>query len=171
MPPVVGVVKLGVNYLKLTKTSVKDPSGCFKLKLEYFKNGQSNDFIEACSGQPTRQFFRKGVNSVAGSFEPLPEGKWRINDIVWAGGKDNYNGTVFDSGLGPVSVPLDYVSPDTTARTAIEIHIDWNRSTTPGTAGCVGLYSISDYKRFVSWLRDTDPRDLYSDWGLGIVFP
>jgi lysozyme len=103
IPPVVGVAGPGVNYLKLTKTSVKDPSGCFKLKLEYFKNGQSIDFIEACSGQPTRQFFRKGVDSVAGSFEPLPEGKWYINNIVWADGKDNYNGSVFDSGIGPAS--------------------------------------------------------------------
>jgi lysozyme len=164
-----GISSPGLNYLRLTKTSIKDPFGLFKLKLEYFKNGLSNDFIEVCSGQPTRQFFRKGSDSEAGSFEPLPEGKWAIQDIVWAGGKDNYSGAVFDSGLGPVSVPLDYAGPSVTGRSAIEIHIDWNRDTSPGTAGCIGINNISDYKRFVSWLRDTDPSALYVDWGLGSV--
>jgi lysozyme len=31
----------------------------------------------------------------------------------------------------------------------------------------VGMYTIADYQRFVRWLRETDPKDLYVDWGLG----
>jgi lysozyme len=49
----------------------------------------------------------------------------------------------------------------------IEIRIDWNRQGSPGTAGCIGIASISDDKILVSWLRDTDPRDLQVDWGKG----
>lgn len=84
--------------------------------------------------------------------------------------KDDYSGKfVFpDSGVGPVSTPLTYQKPNSTRRSAIEIHIDWNRrKKSPGTAGCVGIYTIGDYQRFVRWLRETDPRDFFVDWGLG----
>lgn len=157
----------GKNYLRLTKTQNKDPFGCYKLALEYFKDGQLKDSLEVCSGSPSRQFFRKGKESVAGSYEPIPEGKWSIGDISWAGGKDNYDGKIHQSGIGPVTIPLGYVEPGKTQRSGIEIHIDWNRQYSAGTAGCIGIYSKADYKRLVSWLRDTDPCDLYVDWGLG----
>ena len=158
----------GKHYLKLTKTSRKDRYGCYILHLEYFKEGRIKDRLQVCSGQPNRQFFRTGVQSVSGSYEPLPEGKWYVRDIRWADGKNIYNGVVMGDGIGPVTVPLDYKSPGSTRRSAIEIHIDWNRHRgLPGTAGCVGVYDTADYKKFVGWLRDTDPRDLYVDWNLG----
>ncbi|MEM7757374.1 MAG: glycoside hydrolase family protein [Cyanobacteria bacterium P01_A01_bin.40] len=161
------------NYLKLTKTSRKDRYGCYILHLDYYKNGKLQDRLEVCSGQPKNQFFRTGKQSVARSYEPLPEGKWYVNDILWKEGKDIYNGAIFlqekgVTGIGPATVPIKYKSPGSTGRSAIEIHIDWNRQRGfPGTAGCVGVYNIADYKRFVNWLRDTDPRDLYVDWNLG----
>ena len=159
----------GKTYLRLTKTNKKDWAGCFILKLEYIKDGNLKDRLEVCSGQPTKQLFRIGKNSKAGSREPLPEGKWYIHNIKWADGRDNYHGKVFaTSGVGPVSIPLDYKEPNATGRSAIEIHIDWNRTKrSPGTIGCIGVYSVSDYKRLVGWLREKDPRDLYVDWGLG----
>ncbi|MEM1368365.1 MAG: glycoside hydrolase family protein [Cyanobacteria bacterium P01_H01_bin.15] len=159
----------GKNYLRLTKTN-KKALGCFVLKLEYFKNGKRQDVLDVCSGAPGRQVFKKGPDSVPMTLQPLPEGKWYVHDLKWAGGRDNYHGRTFPvsgNGVGPVSVRLDYKGPGTTRRSAIEIHIDWNRRSAPGTAGCVGIYNIADYKRFVTWLRDTDPRDLYVDWGLG----
>lgn len=158
------------TYLRLTKTNRKDRYGCYVLILEYIKNGQIKDHLEVCSGQPGKQVFRTGLQSVSGSMEPLPEGKWYINDILWAGGKDKYGPTVHNNGLGPVSTPIKYVGPNSTRRRGIEIHIDWNRPSRgrcPGTAGCIGIYNIADYKKFVSWLRDSNPRDLYVDWGLG----
>lgn len=167
--PVEGTFVAGKNYLLLTKTPTKDPSGLFKLKLQYFKDGQSQDFIMTNSGQPKRQFFRKGKDSISGSFEPLPEGKWSIHDILWAGGKDIYDKTVWKAGLGPAKINLDYVPKNGTKRSFIQIHIDWNNKTSPGTAGCIGVYNVADFKKLVTWLRDTDPRDLYVDWGLGSV--
>ncbi|MFM1843783.1 MAG: hypothetical protein RLZZ490_2526, partial [Cyanobacteriota bacterium] len=165
----------GKNFLKVTKTNKKDEYGCFALKLDYYKDGQLKDSMNVCSGAPSRQFFRTGPNSVPKTLEPLPEGKWHIGNIKWAGGlanKDDYSGRFSfpgaGSGVGPVSVPLDYVGPKSTRRSAIEIHIDWNRRKgAPGTAGCIGMYTTGDYQRFVRWLRETDPRDLYVDWGLG----
>lgn len=139
--------------------------------MEYIKNGQVKDHLKVCSGQRSKQLFRTGPQSVSGSMEPLPEGKWYINDILWAGGKDKYGPTVFSNGLGPVTIPIKYVRPNSTGRSAIEIHIDWNgkycHGPCPGTAGCLGIYDIADYKKLVSWLRDTNPRALYVDWGLG----
>lgn len=158
----------GRNYLKLTKTNRKDRYGCYVLDMAYYKNGRLKDSLEVCSGIAKSQFFRTGVESESRSFEPLPEGKWYINNIYWNGDKDNYNAPSMNRGVGPVTVRLDYKGPGSTRRKFIEIHIDENRGRGyPGTAGCVGVYNVVDYKRFVSWLRDTDPRDFYVDWGLG----
>ncbi|MEB3342783.1 glycoside hydrolase family protein [Okeania sp.] len=166
--PPVPPVTTNRNYLLLTKTNRKDQYGCYVLNLDYFKSGKIQDRLEVCCGAPTRQFFRTAAQSRAMTGEPLPEGRWYVNDILWADSKDNYYGRIFQSGIGPVTVPLDYLEPGTTERSAIEIHIDWNRSYgSPGTVGCIAAYNIADYKRFVSWLRETDPRDLYVDWKLG----
>ncbi|MGK7923566.1 MAG: glycoside hydrolase family protein [Trichodesmium sp.] len=156
------------NYLLLTKTNRKDRYGCYVLNLDYFKQGKLQDRLEVCCGAPGRQFFRTAARSRAMTGEPLPEGKWYVNDIIWADGRDNYYGQIFQSGIGPVTVPLDYLEPGTTERSAIEIHIDWNRNYgAPGTVGCIATYNIADYKTFIGWLRDTDPRSLYVDWKLG----
>ncbi|GGA41601.1 glycoside hydrolase family protein [Okeania sp. KiyG1] len=158
----------GKNYLLLTKTNRQDVYGCYVLNLDYFKNGKLQDRLEVCCGAPGRQFFRTAAQSRAMTGEPLPEGKWYVNDIIWADGRDNYYGNIFQSGIGPVTVPLDYLEPGTTERSAIEIHIDWNRYYgSPGTIGCIATYNIDDYKTLVTWLRDTDPRGLYVDWKLG----
>jgi lysozyme len=166
--PVPKPVVSGKTYLRLTNTERLDADGCYILNLEYFKNGQLKDKLEVCSGGPWNQNFCTASETFSGSFEPLPEGKWFIGDLAWADGTDNYDGEVFNSGIGPVSIPLDYVKPGTTDREAIEIHIDWNKDYgAPGTAGCIGISTIADYKVLVSWLRESNPRDLFVDWGLG----
>lgn len=156
----------GKNYLRLQRTSGTD-HGLTLLDLTYVKNGVDQGHIQVYSGAPGHQQFRTGKDSRVGSLEPLPEGRWFIHDISWCDGRDNYTGHVFNAGLGPVVIPLDYVEPGSTARSAIEIHIDFNQATAPGTAGCLGVRSVADYKTLVGWLRDTDPRGLYVDYGLG----
>lgn len=155
------------TYLRLTRTEARDAFGCVVLILAYYKDGVLKGTLEVCSGQARKQIFRPGKQSPTGSMEPLPEGKWRIGDIEWAAGKDNFSGAIWNNGLGPAKIRLDYESPGTTPRSAIEIHIDWNRPTAPGTAGCIGLQNISDFRTLVGWLRETDPRDLFVDWSLG----
>ena len=162
-----GVATPGQHYLKLTKTDRKDHNGLVKLILAYYKDGVLVDSVDVCSGQARKQTFRIGKESRSGSMEPLPEGLWFVNNIEWADGKDNYSGAVWNNGLGPVKIRLDYKKPDRTSRSAIEIHIDWNRSGAPGTAGCVGVQNVADYRKLVGWLRETDPRSLFVDWDLG----
>lgn len=158
----------GKTYLRLTRTNSRDKFGLTILHLDYIKDGEPQGTLKVCSGAPGRQAFRTAIDSQPLSSEPLPEGLWTIHNIEWCDGRDNYNGAIFQSGLGPVSTPITYRGPGSTRRSAIEIHLDWNKDHgAPGTAGCIGVHSIGDYKTLVAWLRDTDPRDLFVDWGLG----
>lgn len=154
------------SYLKLTRTNTTNSAGLETLKLEYFAAGKAVGSLLVVSGAPGAQQFRTGTRSRAGSLEPLPEGRWGIEDVAWASGRDNYSGS-WGPGLGPVSTPLRYLGPGTTERGAIEIHIDSNARTSPGTAGCIGIANEADYRKFVTWLRDSDPRDLFVDYNLG----
>jgi GH24 family phage-related lysozyme (muramidase) len=154
------------SWLQLTKTGRRNGNGLELLDLAYVVDGKAVGTLQVVSGAPGHQAFRKGVDSRSGSLEPLPEGRWGVSDIAWAGGRDNYNAS-WGPGLGPASVPLRFLGPATTERSAIEMHFDANHGTSPGTAGCVGFQSIADLQAFIGWLRKSDPRDLFVDWGLG----
>jgi lysozyme len=153
------------SKLRLTRTGRKDGRGLEVLRLELIEDGKATGRLDAVSGVPGAQAFRLGKNSRAGSLEPLPQGIYRVADIAWAAGKDRYDGS-WGPGLGPASVPLVYLGPGTTQRSAIEIHYDANHGTSPGTAGCVGLNSVADLQTLVRWLRRVDPKVLVADWGI-----
>jgi hypothetical protein len=165
-PPAMVAPPTSRPHLRLTRTKEMDSRGLELLRLQYVKGGQVAGVLSVVSGVPGAQKFRTGATSKSGSMEPLPEGRYGIEDIAWAKGVDNYQAS-WGVGLGPASVPLRYLEPGTTQRSAIEIHFDANAGSSPGTAGCVGLRSISDLRTLIGWLRDTDPRDLYVDWALG----
>jgi hypothetical protein len=165
-PPAMVAPSTSRPHLRLTRTKEMDSRGLELLRLQYVKAGQVAGVLNVVSGVPGAQKFRTGATSKSGSMEPLPEGRYGIEDIAWAKKKDDYTGS-WGVGLGPASVPLRYLEPGTTQRSAIEIHFDSNAGNSPGTAGCVGLRSISDLRTLIGWLRDTDPRDLYVDWALG----
>jgi len=165
-PPAMVAPPTSRPHLRLTRTKEMDSRGLELLRLQYIKGGQVAGVLTVVSGVPGAQKFRTGATSRSGSLEPLPEGRYGIEDIAWAGGRENYQAS-WGVGLGPASVPLRYLEPGTTQRSAIEIHFDANAGSSPGTAGCVGLRSISDLRTLIGWLRDTDPRDLYVDWALG----
>ena len=157
-------------YLLLTRTKQRDSRGLELLRLRRLKDGVPMSELLVVSGAPGRQVFRTGSVSRAGSMEPLPEGLWGIEDIAWAGGRDNYSAS-WGEGLGPASVPLRYLAPGTTGRSAIEIHYDENHGFSPGTAGCIGMRSIADLKALIGLLRADDPRQLFVDYGLGSCPP
>lgn len=153
------------TQLRLTQAGSRDGRGLEILRLDLVENGKRTGRLLVVSGAPGAQRFRLGRDSRAGSLEPLPQGRWQIEDIAWAAGRDNYSGN-WGPGLGPASVPLTYLGPGTTQRSAIEIHYDANHGSSPGTAGCVGLNSITDLKTLVGWLRRVDPELLVVDWGI-----
>jgi hypothetical protein len=156
-----------VSYLRLVRTSGKpDARGLELLWLDRVKNGIVLSSLWAVSGAPGHQFFRASKDSISGSMEPLPEGRYRLGGLDWANGEGNYSAS-FAPGLGAVWVGLEYEAPGGTDRTAIGIHLDQNAKISPGTAGCVGLLTPADEKTFVGWIKADNPRHLFVDWGLG----
>lgn len=158
------------NHMTLVRTGQVDPRGLELLRLEFVVNSIPMAHLLVVSGAPGRQKFRRGRDSRAQSLEPLPEGRWGVENIEWAKGRDNY-GASWGPGLGPVWVPLNYQAPGKTERSAIGIHYDENHGVAPGSAGCVVLRSIADVKRCVELLRKHDPRLLFVDWKLGTCPP
>jgi hypothetical protein len=158
------------NHMTLMRTGQVDPRGLELLKLEFVVNSIPMAHLLVVSGAPGRQKFRRGRDSRAQSMEPLPEGRWGVENIEWASGRDNYNAT-WGPGLGPVWVGLNYQAPGKTERSAIGIHYDENHGVAPGSAGCVVLRSIADVKRCVELLRKHDPRLLFVNWSLGTCPP
>lgn len=124
-----------------------------------------NEEFVVTSGTRSKQNFRlpEDPNSVPGNLEPIPQGRYRIGQIEWQGGKDNYSGS-FGPGLGPVWVPIVATFWDN--RGAFGFHLDSNIEVGPGSAGCVVLRSLEELKRFVSALRKFDPEFLDVQWGL-----
>jgi lysozyme len=148
--------KYGIATLK--RTGKKRGNGLEILALEF--NGE---LFECVSGQPNAQYFRKPEHprSVPGCMEPIPEGNYRIGDIEWASGKDNYNAS-WGPGLGPVWIALPATFKDD--RSAFGIHLDSNAGTSPGSAGCVVIPNESELKRLVAALRKHDPKTLRVEW-------
>ena len=155
--------------MKLTRTYRKESNGLEDLNLALMQGNQVVDKVIAVSGQPGKQYFRKAGDSISGSMEPLPEGKWSLGGVEWAsGGKNSYSGSWGD-GLGPVWVS---VNPEMyTRRSDIGIHWDYNASYSPGTSGCIGITNKSDLQKVVSWFDNslTAPKETIVDWGLGTV--
>lgn len=161
--PIVGHI-----YCRLTHTSKVDDNELQQLLLEFVSaQGNTLDSLDVISGAPGHQHFRlpEDPASFPGNLEPIPQGRYTIGDIQWAGGKDNYTIAHTPNGIGPVFVPFIKTFPDD--RDAFGFHVDWNASTSPGSAGCVCVKTIPDLKKLVALLRLYDPRDLFVDWGLG----
>lgn len=148
--------KNGVATLK--RTGKKRGNGLEILALEF--NGE---LFECVSGQPYAQSFRRPEHprSLPGCMEPIPFGDYRIGDIEWAGGKDNYDAS-WGPGLGPCWIALKATFSDD--RSAFGIHLDSNAGTSPGSAGCVVIPNISELKRLVAALRKHDPKILKVQW-------
>jgi lysozyme len=157
-------------HFRLTRTGKLDSGGLELLSLRQVVDGIPMGELLVVSGAPGRQVFRKGRESRAQSIEPLPEGRYGIEDIEWKGGKDNYQGT-WGPGLEPVWVGINYQAPGRTERSALGIHLNEKSGPNPGTAGCVGIRSVADLKRLVTMLRNHDPKQLLVDWGLGSCPP
>lgn len=142
----------------LKRTGKRRANGLEILALEF-----GGELFECVSGQPYAQSFRRPEHprSVPGCMEPIPHGDYRIGDIEWAGGKDNYNAS-WGPGLGPIWVALKATFSDD--RSAFGIHLDSNAGTSPGSAGCVVIPNISELKRLVAALRKHDPKLLKVTW-------
>lgn len=133
--------------------------------LKVLNLGIGSETFRVASGARGAQVLRRPQDprSTPGNLEPIPQGRYRIGDIQFANGKDNYEGS-FGAGLGPVWVGLDADFSDD--RGAFGFHLDSNIGSSPGSAGCVVFRDLSDLKRFVAALRKHDPKVLDVNWKL-----
>lgn len=159
-------------FCKLTRTRQSAYEGLEWCKLDFVSpQGRVLDSLKVVSGGPGKQRFKLPKDSAAGSLEPIPQGRYSIGDIDWAGGKDNYNAShpITGDGLGPVWVPLNGKPFQDDDRSAFGMHGDWNwikNRRSPGSMGCVCPSSLDDLKELVRLLREHDPRQLVVYWGL-----
>ncbi|NJL39268.1 MAG: glycoside hydrolase family protein [Leptolyngbyaceae cyanobacterium RM2_2_4] len=164
--------KLDTFYCRLTRTGTKAYNDLEKLLLEFVSpQGNTVASLDVISGAPGRQNFRVPEDPLdkAGNLEPIPQGRYMIGDIHWAGGRNNYDKDHAHetNGIGPVFVPIIKTFRDPKPRDAFGFHVDRNKSHGfPGSAGCVCPMTMDDLKELVRLLRLYDPRDLFVDWGI-----
>lgn len=163
------------NEIRVTKTGSTNADGLEILKVVLTDTtGKEIDSISAVSGAPGCQVFRLPSESISGTSEPLPQGRWNIGVVEFASGinndlSENWPVPEGGDGLGPVWVSMACQSM--TDRSAIGFHIDNNSHSAPGTDGCIGIPNepgLASLKKFVKWFKDpaTAPRVAIVDWGL-----
>jgi GH24 family phage-related lysozyme (muramidase) len=153
---------------RLTRTRKQAYAGLEWCHLEFIDTvGKPLASLKVVSGLAGVQNFELSETRVAGSGKPLPQGRYLIGDIDWAAGKDNYNDSHDNQGIGPVWVPLTKQFIDD--GNAFGFHADWNwiqSQTSPGSEGCICPSTIPDLKEFVRLLSLYDPREQIVYWGL-----
>jgi hypothetical protein len=147
-----------ISYLKLEKSGGKSYANLNQLTLSYYSKGKLVEAVEAVSGQANAQSYTtKKAPGKAGNNKPVPEGLYFLGKPVISG----------KAGIGKWFVPI---VPDPKPRSAFGIHLDANRPSSPGTAGCVGLPTSALMTTVMGWLDRADkPTLLLVDWNLGTV--
>jgi lysozyme len=155
----------GTMPIVLRLTSTNSMADGFKaLQLALVRELKVVETVPCVSGAPGRQHepFIDPAQDFAGSLRPIPEGIYAIGDIQ--------KGT-FEAGIGDTWIPLTVLPPyKVNDRSAFGFHLDANRATAPGSAGCVVFSSKQDLTRLEGWLTAGDaPKTLIVDWKLGFL--
>jgi murein DD-endopeptidase MepM/ murein hydrolase activator NlpD len=125
------------NILVLSRTNVKNSLGLEDLKLElYDKSGNVIFTGTVNSGRANKQEFGTAQNDLSGQEYPMPYGKYTIGGETTGG----------PAGVGKYFFPI---TPNfKTGRSALGIHVDADRATAPGTAGCGGITTQTEFDNF-----------------------
>ena len=147
-------------------------NGLWDLSLKrYSSTGYLLDEITVNSGQPWNQVFQRAGAGLPGNYAPIEEGEWTLGSLEWAGAPGNLNAS-WGPGLGPTWVSIERGPNNQSRRADFGIHLDANRSTSPGSAGCVVAKNLEDLQHIIRWFEDTQygaPNRLIVNWKLGTV--
>ena len=108
--------------------------------------------------------FVRPQQDYSGSMRCLPEGIYELGPVEDAG-----KGQSWGAGLGRYAIEL---KPKTNVggRSALFIHLDANKTVSPGSAGCVCPFNDQDIFRIMGWLSQTNaPKELVCDLGMGTL--
>ncbi len=168
---------LGV-YCRLTRTGADAYAGLEWCKLQFVDPDKGVvAFLDVVSGLAGAQRFLpwNHPDSIPGNLAPIPQDRYYIADIDWAGGKNSYRVSHTNPGIGPVWVPIVKLENRprncsvSGCRDAFGFHADWNwiqSKSSPGSEGCVCPTTPDALEELVRLLRQHDPRWLIVDWGV-----
>ena len=149
------------NIMIATK-GPRQANGLYDINLDAWQNSNYLGRIIVQSGSPYNQTFTTVPTATAGTLQPCPEGEFDLGPIDWAGGKGNYTAQFREIGSPIWCVIM--------RSRAIGFHLDGNRLTAPGSAGCLVFKTMEDLKKFVEWFNGYGQfTKLYVDWGKGYV--
>lgn len=155
-----------MNYFILTKGPFDKATGLVDLNLDAYQGTTYIGRIVVNSGAPGKQNpenFRTVPKEKRLQLEPIPEGEFDLGPLLWAGKPGDYTSNWFGTIQSPIWV-LVYHARD------IGFHLDGNRRTSPGSAGCPVFKTMNDLKKFVGWWEKYGPfSKMYVDYGLGHV--
>jgi hypothetical protein len=150
------------NTILITSSKKKNSEGLIDLYLDAFQNENYLGRLIVNSGTPGKQNFRTVPDEKQGILEPCPEGEYDLGSLDWAGKDGDYH-TLFREIKSPIWVTIY-------RKRAIGFHLDGNRSTAPGSAGCIVFKHLDDLKAFVNcWKGYGGFTKCYTDWSLGYV--
>lgn len=150
------------NVLVATKGKLL-PNGLYEIWLDAYQGTNHIGRMLVRSGLRGAQNFREWPKQKTGIYEPCPEGRYKLSDLMWAGGKGNYK-ALWPLINSPIWVELDVKDFEGRSR-AIGLHFD---AGTPGSAGCIVFPDEATMKRFVDWWNGYGGfEEIYVDWGKG----
>lgn len=162
-PPVVAPAIKQDIYLYCNWSGKYDEHGLKVFGLYLMNGDRVVDKLVVCSGQAYAQDVVWPPDDYSGSMRPCPEGIYdlgAIDDIGYDPGSSDR--------FGQYTVPLNPRFP--LQRSALLLHSDRNRVTSPGSAGCIVTYFEKDMYILIKWLRSkAKPTYLIMDHGLGYL--
>jgi hypothetical protein len=138
--------------------------GFREFDLALTNNGKSVDRVSVLSGAGSTQTepFVLPSKDYPGSLRCLPEGYYEVGPVEDAGA-----GQSWGEGLGRYVIELKPLS-NVGGRSAFFIHVDANKSYSPGSAGCPCPFNDKDIFKVMGWLNQkAKPELLICDLGLG----
>lgn len=152
----------GATTINVVRTGQKDSEGLEILRMDLVETstGRVVDSVLGNSGVASTQNFTASTarNATPGSLAPIPTGTF---DIAPTASSD-------DPGVDGWFVPLTGSGDNEQGRGAFGIHMDANRVTSPGSAGCLVLYDPAAKERVQRWLEDKNaPRELTVSYSPG----
>lgn len=135
----------------VNRTGQKDENGLEILSVQTFdQSGRPIAQLTANSGiRSTQGNFGQQARDVARTNNPLPFGDYAIGDTVQAPPNPGYGK------LTTIMTPQF-----STARAGIEAHVDGNRTTSPGSAGCLVFKSEAEFAAFMTSIRQSGAKTI-----------
>lgn len=154
-----------MTQLRLTPGAIQ--AGLITFRLALWADGREVAHWPVNSGQPDRQTLRTygDPRSTPGNYEPIPEAQYSLGPVEWAGRPRDWSAS-WGNGLGPVWIQIHDAGG---GRGAFGFHLDSNRSSAPGSAGCVVFRDRATMEAFLSAYETHRPGALIVDYGLGSV--